>query len=101
MPKASVPKAKTKSEKKVRAPSAWNLYIKANLSSWKDAHPGRPFKDAMAALKDQWQDAPENPNKGKQAKPRAKRNSKDPSTSSEPSRSSPGVSSSDVASSDV
>ncbi|KAF9255144.1 hypothetical protein L218DRAFT_992008 [Marasmius fiardii PR-910] len=107
MPKDSVPKAKAKasdikSEKRSkREPSAWNLYIKASLTPWKEAHPGCSFKDAMAALKVQWKDAPENPNKNKPTKPREKRNAKNASTSSEPSRSSPGVSSSDMASSDA
>ncbi|KAK1233883.1 hypothetical protein PQX77_002936 [Marasmius sp. AFHP31] len=95
MPKASVPKAsKPKAEKKEKVkkePTAWNLYVKTHYPAWKEANPGCAFKDAMAALKVQWQDAPENPNKGKPSKPRSsKRSAKNaPSSSSEPSRSSP------------
>ncbi|KAL0569256.1 hypothetical protein V5O48_012712 [Marasmius crinis-equi] len=107
MPKASssVPKAKQPKEEKKskREPSAWNLYVKAQYPAWKEANPGRPFKDAMADLKLQWQDAEENPNKGKPVKPRSSKSKRGAAkdASSEPARSSPGIDGSDLPSSEA
>ncbi|TCD64354.1 hypothetical protein EIP91_004223 [Steccherinum ochraceum] len=56
-----------------RAPSAYNKYVADNLKPWRDAHPDRPVKEAMAAVAAQWRDAPENPNRGQEPKKRTKK----------------------------
>ncbi|KAG2071152.1 hypothetical protein BDR04DRAFT_1098844 [Suillus decipiens] len=59
-----------KEDKPKRAPSAYNLFVQSHMKEWKDAHPGAPIKEAMSEIAAMWRDAPENPNRGKEPKPR-------------------------------
>ncbi|KAG2107421.1 uncharacterized protein F5147DRAFT_697198 [Suillus discolor] len=59
-----------KEDKPKRAPSAYNLFVQAHMKEWKEAHPGAPIKEAMAEIAAMWREAPENPNRGKEPKPR-------------------------------
>lgn len=71
------PDAEPKSKK---APSPYNLFVKAQLPIWKEANPGKSAKDAMSAVRTRvpewrlyvsltsclqvsvlWKDSPENP----------------------------------------
>ncbi|TFY79442.1 hypothetical protein EWM64_g4566 [Hericium alpestre] len=91
-------KAKTK-----RAPSAYNLFVKANMKTWLAEHPGQPVKEAMAEVRlsfrlslqrlmyargqigSMWKNAPENPKRGKDTEAKAKKiSSKKKAASVEP-----------------
>ncbi|GJE89737.1 high mobility group box domain-containing protein [Phanerochaete sordida] len=61
---------KTKS-KSTRAPSAYNLWMKDNLKKYKEDHPNVAQKDIMKAVGALWKDAPENPRRGQEPKPKA------------------------------
>ncbi|KAF8521921.1 hypothetical protein BU17DRAFT_87480 [Hysterangium stoloniferum] len=81
MPKASTEKstkastkaanAKTakplKEEKAKRPPSAYNVFMKDRLTTYKADHPELNHKEAFTAVAALWKDAPENPNRGKEA----------------------------------
>ncbi|KAI0044025.1 hypothetical protein FA95DRAFT_1497776, partial [Auriscalpium vulgare] len=49
-----------------RAPSAYNLFVKANMSKYLADNKGKTNKDAMVHIGAIWKDAPENPNRGKE-----------------------------------
>ncbi|KAF7300174.1 hypothetical protein MKEN_01341000 [Mycena kentingensis (nom. inval.)] len=57
--------------KEKRPPSAYNLFVKENMPIWKAANEGKSHKDAMAGIAAMWRDSPENPNRGKEPKPKA------------------------------
>ena len=40
-----------KEDKPKRAPSAYNLFVRAHMKEWKDSHPGAPVKEAMAEVR--------------------------------------------------
>ena len=44
-----------------RGPSAYNIYMKDTLASYKAAHPDLGHKEAFAKVATQWAAAPENP----------------------------------------
>ncbi|KAJ8495217.1 hypothetical protein ONZ45_g12947 [Pleurotus djamor] len=78
----SASSAKTKSStsakvakpvKEKREPSAYNVFIKENMTKWLKENPGRKAGEAMKELGAQWKDHPKNPNRGKATKPRAKK----------------------------
>jgi len=52
-----------KEEKPKRSPSAYQVFVKANLKAWNEANPGRS-KEIMSQMALLWKDAPENPNRG-------------------------------------
>ncbi|THH17907.1 hypothetical protein EW146_g2998 [Bondarzewia mesenterica] len=59
-----------------RAPSAYNLFVQANMKPWLEANQGKSVKEAMVHIGSMWRDAPENPNRGKEQKPRKPRATK-------------------------
>lgn len=75
-----------KADKPKRAPSAYNLFVQAKMKEWKENNPGVPHKEAMGEVYAHastfilpsrspqigalWRDAPENPNRGKEPKPK-------------------------------
>lgn len=79
--------------KEKRAPTPYNLFVKANLPKWKAENSDKPSKEAMAGLRRRalfefpllmtcpkvaalWKDAPENPKRGKEVVPRKKKAAK-------------------------
>lgn len=62
------PKA-DKEDKPKREPSAYQVFVKANMKAWNEANPGRS-KEAMSQMALLWKNAPENPNRGKDTKAR-------------------------------
>ncbi|CAK5277937.1 unnamed protein product [Mycena citricolor] len=58
-------------EKKKREPSAYNLFVSANMKQWINDNPGRPRPEAMKAVAAMWADAPENPKRGQPVVKRA------------------------------
>ncbi|KIJ13174.1 hypothetical protein PAXINDRAFT_100855 [Paxillus involutus ATCC 200175] len=59
-----------KEDKPKRAPTAYNLFVQAQMKEWKANNPGAPIKEAMVEIGALWRDAPENPNRGKEPKAR-------------------------------
>ncbi|KAJ8496998.1 hypothetical protein ONZ45_g12229 [Pleurotus djamor] len=59
--------------KEKREPSAYNVFIKENMTKWLKENPGKKAGEAMKELGAQWKDHPKNPNRGKATKPRAKK----------------------------
>ncbi|KAL1658044.1 hypothetical protein GGF50DRAFT_92884 [Schizophyllum commune] len=57
-------------ENVVREPSIYNQYMKANLGPYKKRNPGVPHREAFTAVAAMWRDALENPNRGKEPKPK-------------------------------
>ncbi|KAH7908196.1 hypothetical protein BJ138DRAFT_1158257 [Hygrophoropsis aurantiaca] len=58
----------SKSDKPKRQPTAYNLFVKAQMKPWLDAHQGSTVKEGMKEIGLLWRDAPENPNRGKEVK---------------------------------
>ncbi|KAF5328139.1 hypothetical protein D9758_016722 [Tetrapyrgos nigripes] len=88
-------------KKQKRPPSAYNLYIKNNSAKWKEENPGKKQSEMMKEMAVLWKDADENPNKGREPKPKKKKSDSARATvakdaaSSSPPPSSPGLASSD------
>lgn len=59
-----------KEDKPKRQPTAYNLFVQAKMKEWKAKNPNAPIKEAMVEIGQLWRDAPENPNRGKEPKPR-------------------------------
>ncbi|KDQ06730.1 hypothetical protein BOTBODRAFT_60457 [Botryobasidium botryosum FD-172 SS1] len=86
MPKAAAdPEKKTRKTKKSgepkekRPPTNYQLFMKNNITSYKESHPGISHKDAFKEVALLWKDAEENPNRGGTApvkKPAAKKKAK-------------------------
>jgi hypothetical protein len=47
--------------KKKRSPSAYNLYMSANLAKYKVKHPSLPHKEAFSNVAALWKDSDDNP----------------------------------------
>ncbi|KDQ06719.1 hypothetical protein BOTBODRAFT_39377 [Botryobasidium botryosum FD-172 SS1] len=50
-----------------KSPSQYQLYMKNNLPTYKGENPDKTHKEAFAEVAKLWKDAPENPNRGKDA----------------------------------
>ncbi|KAL0953104.1 hypothetical protein HGRIS_004375 [Hohenbuehelia grisea] len=68
--KASSAKGKKDTKKDKRAPTAYNLFVKANLQPWRAANAGKTPGEAMAHMAALWREHPDNPNRGKEPKAR-------------------------------
>ncbi|KAL1744225.1 hypothetical protein HDZ31DRAFT_64274 [Schizophyllum fasciatum] len=54
-----------------REPTAYQKFMADNLKSYKERNTTLSHKEAFSAVAALWRDAPENPNRGKEIKPRA------------------------------
>ncbi|KIM63506.1 hypothetical protein SCLCIDRAFT_1214155 [Scleroderma citrinum Foug A] len=59
-----------KADKPKRQPTAYNLFVQAQMKEWKAKNPNAPIKEAMVEIGQLWRDAPENVNRGKEPKSR-------------------------------
>jgi len=54
-----------KADKPKRPPSAYNLFVQAQMKPWLEANKDKSVKEAMVEIGALWREAPENPNRGK------------------------------------
>jgi hypothetical protein len=57
----SAPSKKSKTERKKRAPSAYNIYMSNNLAAYKKKHPSLAHKDAFCKVASLWANSDDNP----------------------------------------
>lgn len=76
MPRAAKSDSEDKPKKEKKTPgekkpiTAYQQYMKDQLPIWKSSNPDVPHKDAFSAVAKLWKEADENPNKGKESKPK-------------------------------
>jgi len=58
---ATAPSKKSKTERKKRPPSAYNIYMSNNLAAYKKKHPSLSHKDAFCKVAGLWADSDDNP----------------------------------------
>ncbi|KAL4257097.1 HMG box domain-containing protein [Pleurotus pulmonarius] len=70
--KATTTKPAKQEVKEKREPSAYNVFIKTEMATWRQANPGKKVTEAMKELGAMWRDHPSNPNRGKAPKSKSK-----------------------------
>ncbi|TFK35249.1 hypothetical protein BDQ12DRAFT_322952 [Crucibulum laeve] len=76
--------AKSSSEVKTpREPTAYQRFCKENMKKWIEENPGRT-KEVMTQVALLWRNAPENPHRGQEPKPRKPKAPKEPKEKKEP-----------------
>ncbi|KDQ23562.1 hypothetical protein PLEOSDRAFT_1090547 [Pleurotus ostreatus PC15] len=80
------PAKQVKEVKEKREPSAYNIFIKTEMATWRQANPGKKVTEAMKELGAMWRDHPSNPNRGKAPKSKSK-----PGSAKEKENALPGV----------